>query len=292
MPADVSRALRRRVGAATTAVLVGMGLGLVAPAAATSGALAYTCSVLGNSRQFSVMADTDAPVRLAFGATVAANAAVRITVPEDVRAAFRLFGVRKIDGTADLAAAVDGAATPWSLPIGRVDVPDSGPMTLDGYGAGSPFTGSKVGTVHQVAMGNLTATLAFYDANGAPASPVSGETVECTLDDGQDPAVDAVKVVKDRTATRVRARGISRGDRPKARIRIAAEHGKRPKGTVRVALRRKGDELRSRKVPLERGTATVKFTRLRDPGRYAVEVKYLKHKNFRRSKTRDAFRVT
>ena len=280
------------VGAVTTAVLVGAALALVAPATAASGPLAYTCSVLGNSRGFTVLADTDAPLRLPFGATVAANAAVRITVPEDVTTAFRdVFGVRKIDGTADVAATVDGAATPWSLPIARVDLPASGPLTLDAYGAGGSFVGSKVGTVHRVATGNLTATLAFYDANGLPLSPVRGTAVVCTLNAGQDAAVDAVEVVKDRTATKVRARDISRGDKPKARITITSEHGKRPKGTVRVALRRKGTELRSKKVALERGTATVKFARLTDKGRYAVEVKYLKHKNFRRSKTKDAFRV-
>ena len=79
----------RLLGAATVVALTAGALGVVAPAAATSAPLAYTCAVLGQTRTFTMVADLDAPPTIAFGETIAANAIGTLTVPEDVTAAIR-----------------------------------------------------------------------------------------------------------------------------------------------------------------------------------------------------------
>jgi len=283
---------KRLVGALTVGALTGTALGVVAPAAATSAALTYTCTSPGftGPKQFTMVADTDAPGRIAFGETIAPTATGTVTVPEDVTAVFRDgLMAKRVDGRADVAATVDDVVRPWSLAIPQTNVPPNGTLTLEGTGSAGTFTGAKVGTVYDIAVGNFNATLNFYSANGSPSAPST--TVTCVLNPGQTAAVDTIRVVKDGTATSVKAPDINRGGLARAKVKVVSDHGKTPKGKVKAILLRSGNKLLSKKVGLRDGRVKVKLVRLGRAGDYTVKVKYLGHRNFKRSNAKDTFTV-
>ena len=119
-----------------------------------------------------LVADLDAPPTIAFGETIAANAIGTLTVPEDVTAAIRSdLAARRVDGKADVNAAVSGTSRPWTLVFPATDVPAAGPMTLVGVGTAGNYAATKVGTTYDVVAGHFTAVLNFYNAAGSPHLP-------------------------------------------------------------------------------------------------------------------------
>lgn len=293
MSVDFSKRLVGAVGALTVGALTATALGVFAPAAASSAALTYTCISPGfaGPKQFTMVADTDAPGRIAYGETVTPTATGRVTVPEDVTTTIRDgLMAKKVDGKADVAATVDNETRPWDLAIGQTNVPPKGTMTLEGTGSAGEFRGTEVRRVYNVAVGDFTATLNFYNANGTPAAPST--TVVCTLNAGQNAAVDTVKVVKDKTTTAVTARDIRKGQKAKAKIKVTSDFGLTTKGKLKVKLLRNGKKLKSKQVYLRDGQRKVKFVRVRNTsGDYAIKAKYVGHPNFRGSSARDPFTV-
>jgi len=264
---------------------------VVGPAAATSAALTYTCPVLGQAKQFTMVADTDAPGRIAYGETVAPTATGTVTVPEDVTTTIRdTLMAKKIDGKADVAATVDETARPWTLAIPQTNVPQRGTLTLTGTGPAGTFEGTKVGSIYDIAVGNFTATLNFYDANGTPSTPPNTQVV-CILNPGQATAVDSIRVVRDTTSTTVAARDINKGARAKAKVKVASEHGLTPKGKVKAKLFRDGQRLQTKQVFLRDGKRVVRFVRLAKAGTYTVRAKYVGSANFKGSSQTDTFTV-
>ena len=138
----------RLVGAAGAVALAAGTLGVMAPADAATGTLTYTCAVptLGD-QQFTMVADTDAPKKIAYGETVAPTTTGTVTVPENVTTFVRDgIGAKKVDGKADVASTVDGSAGRWTLAVPRTNVPPNGAMALVGTGPAGTFEGKKVGT--------------------------------------------------------------------------------------------------------------------------------------------------
>ena len=158
------------------------------------------------------MADTDAPGKIAYGETVTPTATGTITFPEDVTTTLRDgVGAKKVDGKADVAATVDGVATPWTLAVPQTNVPPNGSLVLTGTGPAGTFTGTEVGTVYDIAVGNFTATINNYQANGTPTTILPTAVVPCVLNPGQNAAVDTIKVVKDATTTDGQGAGPQQG---------------------------------------------------------------------------------
>ena len=158
----------RLLGAATAVALTAGALGVVAPAAATSAPLAYTCAVLGQTRTFTMVADLDAPPTIAFGETIAANAIGTLTLPEDVTAAIRSdLAARRVDGKADVNAAVSGTLAPVDAGVpgdrraaGRSD--DAGRRRHRRQLRRRPRSARS----YDVVAGNFTAVLNFYQRRG------------------------------------------------------------------------------------------------------------------------------
>jgi hypothetical protein len=283
----------RLVGAAGALALVGGAIGVTSPAEAASATLTYTCTspALGAPSQFTAVFDTDAPAKIAYGETVTPTVTGTVTVPENVTATIRdTIMAKKVDGKADVAATVDEVARPWSLAIPQTNVPPSGTMTLEGTGSAGTFAGAVVGTVYDIATGNFTATLNFYQANGSPTVPPSA-TMTCALNPGQNAAVDTIKVVKDSTTTQVNARDINKGGKAKAKVTVVSDHGKTVKGKIRAKLVRHGNVLMTKVLSLKDGKRRVSFLRLYKEDTYKVKVKYLGHQNFKGSRGSDTFQV-
>ena len=205
---------------------------MVAPASAATGTLAYTCTVpVSGAKPFTAVADTDAPGKIAYGETVTPTATGTITFPEDVTTTLRdAVGAKKVDGKADVAATVDGVATPWTLAVPQTNVPPNGSLVLTGTGPAGTFTGTKVGTVYDIAVGNFTATINNYQANGTPTTTLPTAVVPCVLNPGQNAAVDTIKVVKDVTTTTVKAPDISKGEQARAKVKVVSDHGQTRQG--------------------------------------------------------------
>ena len=103
------------MGAVGAVALTCGALGVVAPAQAVTASPTYTCTSLAftGARQFTMVADTDAPRRMAYGETVTPTATATITVPEDVTTSIRGVGrQRQRQGHARDAA--DGPGSPAS----------------------------------------------------------------------------------------------------------------------------------------------------------------------------------
>ncbi len=74
----------RFAGAAGAVALAAGTLGVVAPADAATGTLTYTCAVLSlGDQQFTMVADTDAPNKIAYGETVTPTATGTVTRPRE-----------------------------------------------------------------------------------------------------------------------------------------------------------------------------------------------------------------
>jgi len=276
---------KRLVGAVGAIALTGGTVAVTTPAEAATGTLAYTCTVpLQGLKQFTAVADTDAPQRIAYGETIAPAVTGTITFPEDVTRTLRDdVGAKKVDGKAEVAATVDGVARPWTLVVPQTNVPPNGSLVLTGTGPAGTFAGDKVGTVYDVAVGDFTATINNYQANGAPTTILPTAVVPCTLNAGQDPAVDTIKVVKDRTTTAVTPKQFRQGAKARAKVKVVAEHGKTVKGKIKAKLLRNGKVLQAKVLSLRDGQRRVTFLRLRNGGTYTVKAKYLGNQNFKGS---------
>lgn len=283
----------RLLGALGALALTGGALGVVAPAGAATGTLAYTCTVpVSGAKQFTAVADTDAPAKIAYGETVTPTATGTITFPEDVTTTLRdTVGAKKVDGKADVAATVDGVATPWTLAVPQTNVPPNGSLVLTGTGPAGPFSGTKVGTVFDIAVGNFTATINNYQANGTPTTTLPTAVVPCVLNPGQNAAVDTIKVVKDVTTTTVKAPDISKGEQARAKVKVVSDHGQTAKGKIKAKLVRNGKVMVTKLVSLQEGKRTVKFVSLTKTGNYSIKVKYVGNENFKGSSSKDAFTV-
>jgi hypothetical protein len=289
MTVDLSK---RLVGAVGALALTGGALGAVAPAHAASATLTYTCTgtAPGTAGTYTLVADTDAPRRIAYGETVAPTATGTITVPEAVRAHIRdTIGAHRVDGRADVAATVDGTANPWTLTVPQTNVPPNGTMPLLGTGPAGTFTGDKVGRIFDIAVGNFAATINFYQPNGTPILPST--TLTCVLNPSQSGAVDTIKVDKDKTTTTVLPRQTRLGAKVKAKIKVVAEHGETVKGRVKAKLYRNGNKIQTKQVFLRDGKRKVNFIKAQRPGNYKVVGKYVGHQNFRGSRGRVTFRL-
>ena len=285
-----SRLTTRLVGAASVVALTGGTLGVLAPAGAATGSLAYTCPVLGTPKTFTMVADTDAPRKIAYGETITPQATGTVTVPEDVTQTLRDLQAQKVDGTANVAATTDGAASPWTLAVPSTTVPPNGSLVLVGTGPAGTFEGNQVGTVYDLAVGNFTATLNLRRANGDPAT-VPQTTIACTLNAGQDAAVDTIKVVKDTTSTTANARDINNGAKAKTKVKVKSEHGTTPKGKIKAKLVRGGKVWQTKVLSLRDGKRTVTFQRLHTNGTFKVKVKYVGRDNWKGSRAVDTFVV-
>ncbi len=284
----------RLIAAAGALALSGTALGVVAPANAATGTLTYTCTVpASGAKQFTAVADTDAPAKIAYGESVTPTATGTITFPEDVTATHRDgVGAKKVDGKADVAVTVDGAATsPWSLAVPQTNVPPNGSLVLTGTGPAGTFTGTEVGTVYDIAVGNFTATINNYQANGTPTAILPTAVVPCVLNPGQNAAVDTIKVVKDATTTTVKAPDLSKGEQARAKVKVASDHGQTAKGKIKAKLVRNGNVVVAKVLSLKDGKRQVKFVTLAKTGTYSVKVKYVGNQNFKGSSAKDSFTV-
>lgn len=284
---------KRLVGTVGAVALAGGTLGVVAPALAVTPSLAYTCTSLAfaGPKQFTMVADTDAPRRIAYGETVSPTATGTITVPEDVTTAIRdTLLAKKVDGKADVVASVDGNARPWALVVPQTNVPPNGTLTVVGTGTAGDFTGSKVGTIYDIAVGDFAATLNLYNANGTPSTPPSA-LVTCVQNPGQNAAVDTVKVVKDATTTAVTPRQFRKGAKAKATVKVVAEHGQTPRGRIKAKLVRNGNVLQAKVLSLREGQRRVSFIRLKNKGTYTVKAKYVGNQNFKGSSAKETATV-
>lgn len=129
--------------------------------------------------------------------------------------------------------------------------------------------------------------LAAGQTYGVKASfvPGSGELA------GPSSATGSITVVKDGTRTVVTAPTIKRRHVEVATVKVRSTHGAMVRGTVRAVLKKGTKTLRARTVSLRRGTAKVRFGKLRKKGRYTVVATYRASQNFKRSVDRDAFKV-
>ena len=283
--------LKTRLLSAVAAVtLTGGALGAMAPADAVTGTLAYTCTAFGQPKAFTMVADTDAPKKIAYGETTTPQVTGTVTVPEDVTQAIRDLQAQKVDGTTVVAATTDGVASPWTLTVPQTNVPPNGSLVLTGTGPAGTFEGTKVGTVYDLAIGDFTATLNLRRANGDLVAPPQ-TTFACTLNPGQSAAVDTIKVVKDATTTKVNARDIVRGAKAKAKVTVTAEHGTTPKGKIKAKLVRNGKVWQTKVLSLRDGARKVTFDRVRVTGTFTVRAKYLGHGNWKSSRSVDTFSV-
>jgi hypothetical protein len=277
--------------AGATALTAGLtGLAVVSPAEAATGTLNYTCTILGQPKNVTVVADTDAPNKIAFGETITPTASGTITIPADVADQARLAGAKKADGKADVAATVDGAARPMALTVPSTNIPPNGPLVLEASGPAGSFEGTTVGNVYDIAVGNFTTVLNLYEANGTPIAG-SPQNIPCVLNPGQDAAVDTIKVVKDSTTTTVAARDIGKGAKAKAKVSVASEHGTMVKGKVKAKLVKNGNVLQTKVMSLRDGVRKVKFQRLSTKGTYTIKAKYVSGSSWKGSKSKDAFTV-
>jgi len=294
MPVVANTRLNSRVlGALGALALAGGALGVVAPSSAATGTLAYTCTVpVSGAKPFTAVADTDAPGKIAYGETVTPTVTASITFPEDVTTTLRdTVGAKKVDGKADVAATVDGVATPWTLAVPQTNVPPNGALVLTGTGPAGTFTGTKVGSVYDLAVGNFTATINNYQANGTPTTTLPTAVVPCVLNAGQNAALDTIKVVKDVTTTTVKAPDISKGEQARAKVKVVSDHGQTAKGKIKAKLVRNGNVIVTKLVSLQEGKRKVKFVTLTKTGNYSVKVKYVGNQNFKGSSSTDAFTV-
>ena len=282
----------RLVGAAGAVALAAGTLGVMAPTDAATGTLTYTCAVPGLGDQpFTMVADTDAPKKIAYGETVAPTTTGTVTVPENVTTFVRdANGAKKVDGKADVASTVDGSASPWALTVPRTNVPPNGGMALVGKGPTGTFEGKKVGSVYDIAVGNFTATMNFYEANDTPSVPPSAQ-IPCTLNPGQHAAVDTIAVVKDATTTGATAPDISKGAKAQARVLVGSEHGTTPKGKIKAKLVRNGKIWQTKILTLREGARTVTFQRIRVKGNFKVRVKYVGRESWKGSRAVDTLVV-
>ncbi|HEX6877949.1 MAG TPA: hypothetical protein VF165_19975 [Nocardioidaceae bacterium] len=96
-------------------------------------------------------------------------------------------------------------------------------------------------------------------------------------------------VYKARTATKVNAPSIHRGDR--ARVNVAVSSSTlTPTGRVRIRIVRNGNVIASSTLTLDSGRAFASFGKYR-PGLYTAKVGYLGTGNFRQSSGSDDFRI-
>jgi hypothetical protein len=285
---------RTRLTAATgvAALTAGLTTGLVlaTPAQAATGTLTYTCTILGQPQQVTVVADTDAPKKIAYGETITPGATGTITIPEAVADQARLAGAKKADGKADVAATVDGTARPLTLAVPSTNIPPNGPLVLEAAGPAGSFVGAKVGNVYDIAVGNFTTLLNLYEANGT-AIAGSPQTIPCVQNPGQNAAVDTIKVVKDKTTTTVKARDIKKGSKAKAKVKVATEHGTTAKGKVKVKLIRDGDVWQTKVLSLRDGVRKVKFQRILIKGNFKIKAKYVGRESWKGSRGVDTFTV-
>ena len=282
----------RVVAAAGALALSGATLAVLTPAGAVSGTLTYTCTVLGAAKQLTVVADTDAPATISFGETITPTASGTITVPEDVTTTARDGGAKKVDGKADVAATVSNEARPMTLTAKQTNVPSNGAMQIEVSGPAGSFVGAAAGTTYAVAVGDFTATLNLYEANGtALAAPLSPQVIPCVLNAGQNPAVDTITVVKDATTTSVTARDIAPNHRPKAKVTVTAEHGSVPQGLIKAKLVRKGKVLQTKVLGLRDGARKVRFAPVAKAGDYKVKVRYRGGANWTGDRELDTFTV-
>ncbi len=284
----------RLLGALGALALTGGALGVVAPSSAATGTLAYTCTVpVSGAKPFTAVADTDAPGKIAYGETVTPTVTGTHHLPRGRHhhPAGCTVGAKKVDGKADVAATVDGVATPWTLAVPQTNVPPNGALVLTGTGPAGTFTGTKVGTVYDLAVGNFTATINNYQANGTPTTTLPTAVVPCVLNAGQNAAVDTIKVVKDVTTTTVKAPDISKGEQARAKVKVVSDHGQTAKGKIKAKLVRNGNVIVTKLVSLQEGKRKVKFVTLTKTGNYSVKVKYVGNQNFKGSSSKDAFTV-
>ena len=197
-----------------------------------------------------------------------------------------------MDGKADVAATVSGEARPMTLTAKQTNVPNSGPMQIEVSGPAGSFVGAAAGTTYAVAVGDFTATLNLYEANGTPLpSPMSPQVIPCVLNAGQSPAVDTITVVKDTTTTSVIARDITANHRPKAKVTVTAEHGSVPQGSIKAKLLRKGKVLQTKVLCLRDGARKVRFAPVAKTGDYTVKVRYQGGANWTGDRETDTFTV-
>ncbi len=277
------------VAAATSVSAAAQGADGVAPAATAP--LAYTCQVLGQTRTFTVVGDTDAPRRLAFGETVAATVSFAVTLPEDVTATIRDdLRAAAVDGPATVAGRIGKADGGWDLGFVRASVPATGPMTLVTSLPVGTFSGNKMGRSWRIRTGDLNATLLFYRADGQPTSPIPSAAVSCAMPTDQRSLIRKVTVVKDTTTTTVVGKDTAVGSRGRAKIKVASTHGRTPKGEVRVKLFHRGDLVSERVLDLEKGKAKLRTRRLEERG-WSVTAKYAGSDTFRGSHGSDKIKV-
>ncbi len=286
---------RTRLVAATGAATLTAGLtaGLVvatSPAEAVTGTLNYTCTILGQPKTVTVVADTDAPRRIAYGETITPAASGILTSPADVADQVRLAGAKKADGKADVAATVDDTARPLTLTVPSTNIPPNGPLVLEASGPAGPFAGTKVGNVYDIAVGNFTTVLNLTEANGTPIAG-SPQTIPCVLNPGQNAAVDTIKVVRDKTTTTVDAPDIAKGAKATADVAVVSEHGTTAKGKIKVELVRNGKVWQTKIVALRGGHKQVTLQRIHAKGNYKVKVKYVGRESWKGSRDVDAFTV-
>jgi hypothetical protein len=247
--------------------------------------------VLGQTRVFTVVGDTDAPRRLSFGETVAAIVSFSVTLPEDVTATIRDdLRATGVDGPATVAGRIGKADDGWALGFVRTPVPAAGPMTLRTSIPVATFSGDKIGRTWRIRTGDLAATLLFYRADGQPTSPIPSAAVSCTMPTDQRSMIQKVTVVKDTTTTTVIGKDTAVGSRGRAKIKVASMHGRTPRGEVLVKLFHRGDLVSKRVLPLEKGKAKLKTRRLDERG-WSVRAKYVGSDKFRGSHGEDKIKV-
>lgn len=281
----------RKVAAASAVAVATAGLSVatLAPAAqAESDQLTYTCTVpvLGD-KTFTVVADTNAPARLASGKKVRPKVTATVTIPEDVVGLIHgVLGARSVDGTAVVDTVVNGATKQVEMTVPSTEVPASGPLEIVATGTGDALRAGKAGSRITMLSGGFSSLLSFKKEDGSTALDAD---VPCTLDEGQDATVDTIKVVKAPSKTRatVKFRKAKKVLAYKTTVRSSAK----VTGKVRLVIKRNGKKVRSVKVKLnKRGVAKYNLKRVKK-GKYVATAKYLGNSNAKKSSDKVKVRV-
>lgn len=275
----------RKVAAGSALALAATGAALItSPAeAATSPSLSYSCSQpqLG---EFTVTATHAFGDTVQYGGDLAVTST--LTLPESVVGGLNFFGVKKIDGTSDTFASLEGVQIQTDQAFPKTDVPASGTMNVAAAGTAdtAPSGGvAQAGDVADLALvdtaaGDLTAEIFTYDASGAQGGPF---VVTCELNDDQVLTVGTVSITQAVTETTAKLSYANKAGKLVAKGLVdAPASGASVVGDVKLIIKRNGKAFDSVTVPLNGKETAVAKLAAPKKGNYKLVAKYLGDDNF------------
>ena len=174
-----------------------------------------------------------------------------------------------MDGKADVAATVNGAPRPMTLTAAKqTNVPNSGRDADRGLRPGRVVRRAAAGTAYAVAVGDFTATLNLYEANGTPCPrPCRRRSSRAYSTPGRTPAVDTITVVKDATTRERRGPRHRAHHRPKAKVTVSPSTEASPRARSRPSCSARARSLQTKVLGLRDGARKVRFAAGVEDGR-------------------------